>query len=647
MDPTTTGTPAAGARRSPPPELDWRDPVASLGQLARPTRTLPATTRFLELERLFLDDRTLSSIVVYGAHGEPIGVTRERFFAQLAGNLGFGRALYSRHSVEETRLPPTLVLPAVMSVAEATAAILRRPRRQRYDDLVVRFDNGSLATACAGDLFAALSDAHAYDALHDGLTGLPNRRLFLSRLDAAQADLSQGGDGAAVLFVDIDDFKTINDGFGHDTGNDVLCAVAGRLRGTIRFEDTVARLSGDEFAVLVRGVGWRADATALAERVVATLAERVVATLAAPVRVGDHAVSVSVGAALEMPGGSGELLLRNADLAMYAVKRRGKGQHALYGPALHTQALTRLELRTSLERALDRDELALAYQPIVELRGAAIVGVEALLRWHPAGRHAVLPAEFIPLSEETGLIVPIGRWVLQEACRQAKDWVRARPDRAPLGLAVNISPRQIQDPAIVDYVSEALADSDLDPGALTLEITEGVFMHDMDTAIERLHTFKRLGIRLALDDFGVGYSSLGYLSRMPIDLLKLDKAFISSLSEEKERRLVAGIIQLARTLGIDTVAEGVEHADQVRDLQAMGCAFAQGYLFARPLDVDTVTLLVEAAVDRAVPAWPPGPNVDGPSDEPGQRGADGLVRLDVAGRQVSGEPRVPDRGQGL
>jgi EAL domain-containing protein (putative c-di-GMP-specific phosphodiesterase class I) len=301
-------------------------------------------------------------------------------------------------------------------------------------------------------------------------------------------------------------------------------------------------------------------------------------------------LSASVGVVLGSRADyAAELLLRDADLAMYAAKRRHKGSYAFYEPAMHTKAVTRLELRSQLEGALERDEFVLVYQPIVELATENIVGVEALLRWHRPGAAVVGPVEFIPYSEQTGLIVPIGRWVLHEACRQAERWARGRPGRTPLRIAVNISPRQLQDPGLLTDVSHALAESGLDPSALTLEITEGVFIRDMDDALERLRALKQLGVSLALDDFGSGFSSLGHLSRMPIDLLKLDRAFIAELGTQHERGLVSGVIHLAQSLGIDTVAEGVETPEQVRELRAAGCAFAQGYFFAKPLDASRVT----------------------------------------------------------
>jgi diguanylate cyclase (GGDEF)-like protein len=444
-----------------------------------------------------------------------------------------------------------------------------------------------------------------------------------------------------VLFVDVDDFKTINDGLGHDIGNEALVAVTGRLRDAMGAGDTVARLGGDEFAALVADVETRADAVARAERVVATLAQ--------PLRIGEDtvALSASVGVVLGSPDDSAELLLRNADLAMYAAKRRHRGGYAFYEPAMHTKALTRLELRSQLEGALERDEFVLVYQPIVELSEETIVGVEALLRWHRPGAAVVGPVEFIPYSEQTGLIVPIGRWVLHEACRQAERWARGRPGRAPLRVAVNISPRQLLDPGLLTDVSRALTDSGLDPSALTLETTEGVFIQDMDDALERLRALKRVGVLLALDDFGSGFSSLGHLSRMPIDLLKLDQAFIAELGTEHERGLVSGVIQLARSLGIDTVAEGVEKADQVSELKAAGCAYAQGYFFAKPLDARRVTPF---ALQRAPPRAAIGRTDHSRRQRDRALGA-GAVRAPVDGHdrmmqrrgQAAGGVEVPDK----
>jgi EAL domain-containing protein (putative c-di-GMP-specific phosphodiesterase class I) len=294
------------------------------------------------------------------------------------------------------------------------------------------------------------------------------------------------------------------------------------------------------------------------------------------------------------------MLLRHADLAMYAAKRSAKGAFAFYEPALETQAITRLQLRSDLERALERDEFVLAYQPVVELAGEAIVAVEALLRWRHPSRGVIAPLDFIGLCEETGLIVPIGRWVLAEACGQAERWARARPAETPLRVSVNVSTVQLRDDAILRDVRDALDASGLAPSLLVLEITESVFAHDMESVLERLSALKRLGVLLALDDFGAGFSSLGYLSRMPIDHLKLDRAFMAELGHKKQRGLAAGVIQLARSLGIDTTAEGVERLDQVRVLQAAGCTFAQGYFFAEPLSSEAVSsLLLRGAPEQA------------------------------------------------
>jgi diguanylate cyclase (GGDEF)-like protein len=445
---------------------------------------------------------------------------------------------------------------------------------------------------CVADLFAELAHTHAFESLHDALTGLANRRLFLARLRTAQKARETHG-ATAVLFVDVDDFKTINDALGHEAGNEALIAVGARLCSVVRPGDTVARLGGDEFGVLI-------EALANREALLSTV-ERIVATLGQPLSIADTriAISVSVGVALGEEASSAETALRNADLAMYAAKRRHKGGYAFYEDGMHARARARLDLRSQLENALERGELFLLFQPIVGLRGRAVIGAEALLRWRREDRGIVEPAEFIPICEQTGLIGPIGHWVLEEACRQAVRWGSAKGRRGPMRVSVNISPRQLQDADLVAAVTRALDVSGLEPGELILEITENVFIRDMETALARLHELKRLGVRLALDDFGAGFSSLGYLSRMPIDVLKLDRAFIAQLGSADERGLLAGVVALARSLELETVAEGIETDEQARELEAAGCTYGQGFFFARPMDSGILGRL--AAQAQALP----------------------------------------------
>ena len=542
--------------------------------MPRHGRVLSAATGVLEVERVFLDDPGLSSIVVHNPDGEPSCLTRAAFFATLTGRLGFGRSLYLRHALWQLAIPETPRLTAEMTIAEAARVILARPDDRRYDDCVVRFDDGGYGTLCVADLFAELAHTQAFEALHDALTGLANRRLFLGRLRAALAD---HGAGFGVLFVDVDDFKAINDGLGHDAGDAALTVVAGRLQAVSGAEATVARLGGDEFAVLLPQLSGRIEAEAVAERVVSALS--------APLRAADTraALSASVGIALAGDGATDTELLRNADLAMYAAKRRGKGVHAFYERHMHADARLQLELRSELEGALAREELFVQYQPIVRLADATVAGAEALLRWRRADGSVVSPADFIPLCEQSGLIVPIGRWVLREACRQAAGWARERGDAVPLRVTVNVSPRQLQDPRLADDVAAALGDSGLPPWALTLEMTEGVLISDLETAVARLGQCRRLGVEIALDDFGSGFSSLGRLAQMPIDVLKLDRAFVAQLGEQDGGGLLAGVVGLGHSLRLTTIGEGVETPAQARALREAGCRFGQGFYWARPM----------------------------------------------------------------
>ncbi|HEU4628594.1 MAG TPA: EAL domain-containing protein [Gemmatimonadaceae bacterium] len=430
---------------------------------------------------------------------------------------------------------------------------------------------------------SVLEQRIVYQALHDSLTGLANRALFRQRVEHAAARAARG-DRIAVLFLDLDNFKAVNDSLGHAEGDRLLEAVAARLLQATRGCDTVARLGGDEFGVLLEGLVREADALVVVDRISSALRR--------PVRLQGREVmvSASIGVAHVEVGQDVEQVLRNADLAMYRAKAAGRGGHQVFEPGMHAAVLQRLELEADLRRAVERGELQLVYQPIVELDGGRTTGVEALVRWQHPSRGLVAPPAFIPLAEETGLIVPIGRWVLAEACRQARRWQLDAPDNRTLTLSVNISGRQLLDPALTGDVATALADSGLDPALLTLEITESVLMQDTEATLATLHQLKTLGVRLAIDDFGTGYSSLSYLQRFPIDVLKIDKAFIDGVARGGSDAVLARtIVTLAGMLQLTTVAEGVEHAEQHSHLLALGCARGQGYLFARPLAADDVS----------------------------------------------------------
>jgi diguanylate cyclase (GGDEF)-like protein len=424
-----------------------------------------------------------------------------------------------------------------------------------------------------------------HQAFHDTLTGLANRPMFIERTRQALARGRRDGSTLAVLFLDLDDFKEINDSLGHSAGDEVLLAVAQRLDGAIRSSDTAARIGGDEFAVLLEGAGSQEAADA---------AQRVLDLLGAPACVSGREIALrsSVGVSVAVAGDArtAEELIRDADAAMYTAKREGKDGYRLFEPAMHAGVLARLELRSDLEAALGGGELELHYQPLVRLEDASISGFEALLRWNHPEHGLVSPAEFIPIAEETGLIVAIGRWVLEEATRHARRLEAAAG--GPLRINVNLSAKQLQYAGIVDDVRSALRSSGLAPERLVLELTESVLLEDGDLAVERLNALKALGVRLALDDFGTGFSSLSYLSRLPVDVLKLDRSFL----RDGAPALTAGIVSLGQAVGLQVVAEGIETEEQWYALRALGCDYGQGYLFARPLAAEASLAHVAVSV---------------------------------------------------
>jgi diguanylate cyclase (GGDEF)-like protein/PAS domain S-box-containing protein len=426
----------------------------------------------------------------------------------------------------------------------------------------------------------------AHQAFHDSLTGLANRALFRDRLAHALERTRRAGRPLAVLFLDLDDFKAINDSLGHEAGDALLVGLAARLAECVRISDTVARLGGDEFAILVED----GDADE-----VAAVADRILESLRAAFAVADHevfvAASIGIASSPDYGSASAEEVLRDADAAMYHAKRTGGGRAEHFEPGLHAAALERLALATDLRRAIEREEFEVYYQPIIDLKTDRLCGVEALVRWHHPERGILTPLMFIPLAEETGLIGPLGMWVLRAGCRQAREWQRLQPQgETPLNLSVNLSARQVQDARLVDEVAHVLEETGLDPATLTLEITEGLLLQDAHGIMERLHALKALGIILALDDFGTGYSSLSYLQRFPIDVLKIDKSFVDRIAEGAEAAaLVRTIVALSESLQLRTVAEGIEQHGQAEHLRLLGCDRGQGYFFARPLPADQLT----------------------------------------------------------
>jgi diguanylate cyclase (GGDEF)-like protein len=428
----------------------------------------------------------------------------------------------------------------------------------------------------------ALEAQLTYQAFHDPLTGLPNRALFRERVEYALAGRTP--DDVHVLFIDLDRFKTVNDSLGHGSGDQLLEAVARRLSPTLRGDDTLARLGGDEFAVLTVG------AVGSGERV----ARRILEALGDPFTLSGGDVSVSASVGVACGSGTAENLLRDADVAMYGAKSAGRNRYEVFDPAVHSADHNRLRLESDLVHAVERHQLRVLYQPVVELRTDAVVGFEALLRWEHPEFGTISPLDFIPIAEETGTIVAVGRWVLEEACAQVRQWQTAHPRSEPLTMAVNVSARQLQESQFVDEVQSALDRHDVAPSTLTLEITESVLL-DQSTAVgERLVELKRTGVRLAIDDFGTGYSSLSRLRALPIDMLKIDRSFVADLPASPDAAaLVRSIIRLADSLGVSTLAEGVETAAQRDHLSQQGCGMAAGWLWSRPVPAEE--LLVQLA----------------------------------------------------
>jgi diguanylate cyclase (GGDEF)-like protein/PAS domain S-box-containing protein len=425
----------------------------------------------------------------------------------------------------------------------------------------------------------ALQAELTHQAFHDTLTGLANRALFLDRVTHALALARRHSRTIAVIFLDLDNFKTVNDSLGHAQGDMLLIHTSERMQHAVRTADTIARFGGDEFAILIEDASDNDAAM--------TVVERVLESMRHPFHLEGKEVfaSASIGIASADPDHTASDLLRNADMAMYIAKQSGKGQYRRYEARMHTEALERLELEADLRHAIERDEFTLRYQPIVLLHTGEIAGVEALVRWNHPTRGMMSPLTFIPLAEETGLIVPLGRWVVREACRQAVGWQSLRPEGHPLTLTINISGHQLQGEHVVEDVRRALSDSGLDPRNLVLEITESVLMQQSETILERLHALKALGVRLAIDDFGTGYSSLGYLQRFPIDILKIDKSFVDDVGRgDTESALARAVIALGETLQLQTIAEGIELKQQLSGLQDLGCELGQGFFFDKPIE---------------------------------------------------------------
>jgi len=430
-----------------------------------------------------------------------------------------------------------------------------------------------------------LQEELAQQAFHDSLTGLSNRAVFRDRVEHTLARATRTGSRSAVFLLDLDGFKTVNDSLGHDAGDQLLIAAAQRLQFQGRSSDTVARIGGDEFGILLEDDADETSARAMADRLLAAF------SVPFEVRGRELFVRATIGIALSVAGESNtDEMIRNADTAMYAAKAAGKARYEFFRPFMHARALERFEVQADLEVALIRHEFVVHYQPIVDFETGKALSVEALVRWNHPTRGLLGPLEFIHIAEDTGVIVPLGLWVLGQACRQTVAWRAEHPEASDLRVSVNLSTRQLLEPDLVARVRQILEESELEPAALTLELTEGSLMQRIEDTVTKLRALKELGVRLAIDDFGTGSSSLGYLQRFPIDILKIDKSFVDGIAtlDSEDPALVRAIVEMAKTLRLETVAEGIEETEQLDELRSAGCRSGQGYLFARPLHPDAM-----------------------------------------------------------
>ena len=565
--------------------------IVSVDEMAaRVVRTVPAVVGSDAATLALLDDGVGVTAHVVATHGyspEADSWWRDQVMTMPATDEGRSHFLDEhgapgdgRTALRETDSVAGAWVPIVVDGAVVGALITTVSHdvgRLQHSEEIDRRLRGLASQAATSIRNARLLDQVRHQALHDSLTGLPNRALILDRVHQMLARARRTGDPMAAMFIDLDGFKAINDTFGHGAGDQLLRAVSERLAAALRQSDTIGRLGGDEFVVLVEGSSLDAGPELIAERILTVLREpfeiegRSSSTL--------H-VTASIGVAIGLRDSPGELL-RDADIALYGAKDAGKDCFVVFEPAMQSAVQDRLLMQMDLQRALERDEFFLVYQPVSNLRSGVVTGVEALVRWRRDGDGVVQPDTFIPLLEESGMIVDVGRWVLREACRQAVEWARAG---RTLDMAVNVSARQLQSDRFLDDIEGALRESGLDPGLLMIEITETAIMRDTEATATRLRRVKQLGVRVAIDDFGTGYSSLAYLRQFPVDTLKIDQSFVAALGDSAEASaLMHTLVQLGKTLGLETLAEGIEELPQLDHLRAEDCDAGQGFLFAHPL----------------------------------------------------------------
>jgi diguanylate cyclase (GGDEF)-like protein len=482
-------------------------------------------------------------------------------------------------------------------LAERERAEVERQRAEQAERHVKELNNYIAEQERISRALEETKEHFRHAAFHDSLTGLPNRSMFSELLAAEIESVKLRPEHFfSVLFIDLDRFKNINDSLGHSYGDLLLVAFAERLERILRPVDTLARFGGDEFAILLTSTSSPADALRVADRILEDL------TLPFDLNKNSSFTSASIGIALSSSGyDRPEDILRDADTAMYRAKENGKGRYEVFDTDMHARAVSRLRLERDLRQAIDEKQFSVYYQPIISLESAKLAGFEALVRWNHPMEGLVSPADFIPVAEETGLIVQIGQWVLEEACRAVHKWQQSSPRHRNLSLSVNLSGKQVSQPDLLEQVQQALDKSGLEPRFLKLEITESVVMENAEAATAMFKRLRALGVQLSIDDFGTGYSSLSYLHRFPLNYLKIDRSFVSRMTETSDNaEIVKTIVTLAHNLGMQAIAEGVETPDQCEKLRAVGCEFAQGYLFSRPVDRNAVTAMLANEIETEI-----------------------------------------------
>jgi diguanylate cyclase (GGDEF)-like protein len=477
--------------------------------------------------------------------------------------------------------------------AERARAKSEHERADQAERHVQELNNYIVEQERIGRVLEETKEHFRHAAFHDALTGLPNRAMFTELLKAEiESSKRRNQHMFAVLFLDLDRFKNINDSLGHTHGDLLLVAFAERLERTLRPVDTLARFGGDEFAILISGMTDATDAVRVAQRIQDELSQ--------PFMLDKNSAfaTASIGIALSSSGYDlPEDILRDADIAMYRAKENGKARYEVFDHGMHARAVSRLQLESDLRQAVEQKQFCVYYQPIISLQTGRLTGFEALVRWNHPRRGLVSPADFIPVAEETGLIVPIGEWVLTEACAHIRQWQMDSPSHRSLNLSVNLSARQIAQPDLLERIKEALANSKLNPHCLKLEITESVVMENAEAAALMFKQLRSLGVQLSIDDFGTGYSSLSYLHRFPLNYLKIDRSFVMRLTTDNDS-IVRTISTLARNLGMEVIAEGIETEEQYQQLKMLGCEYGQGYLFSRPVDDNGVQHLLSQDAKR-------------------------------------------------